>query len=78
MDNNAIPQFVKEGNEALFSLDENKIRAYAKKYRVDLPDNYIAFWGGVYKAICSITTAPKELQGKARAWLKEYNMTEVI
>ena len=31
MDENAIVQFVKDRNEALFSLDEKKIRAYAEK-----------------------------------------------
>lgn len=78
MDENAIVQFVKDRNEALFSLDEKKIRAYAEKYRVALPDNDVAFWGGIYKAICNITNAPKDVQDKARAWLKEHDMSETI
>ena len=32
-----IKEFVKERNEALFSLDEKKIKAYMKKYCVPEP-----------------------------------------
>jgi hypothetical protein len=64
-----ISNFVKERNEALFSLDEQKIREYAKKYGVPLPSNAEVFWRGVYKAICNINDAPADLKAKSRKWL---------
>ncbi|MEE0264276.1 MAG: hypothetical protein UD936_01485 [Acutalibacteraceae bacterium] len=65
----AIDEFIKERNEALFSLDEEKIRAYSKKYGVKLPKSEKAFWGGVYKAIYNITNAPADLKEFAKNWL---------
>lgn len=66
-------RFVKERNDALFSLDRRKIEAYMLKYgepaMSDLPDE--VFWASVYKAICGITGAPKELKKKAQSWLVE-------
>ena len=68
-----IERFVKERNEALFSLDRKKIEAYLIKYGetefADTPD--LLFWAGVYKAICGIASAPPELVNKAHGWLSE-------
>ena len=62
-----IERFVKERNEALFSLDRKKIEAYLIKYGetefADTPD--LLFWAGVYKAICGIKCAPPEQIGRA-------------
>lgn len=66
-------KYVRERDEALFSLDRGKINAFLRKHGL----NYIAdsenemFWGAVYKAICDIPSAPKEVADKARAWLTE-------
>lgn len=68
-----LEEFVKERNEALFSLDRDKIEAYMKKYdqleAEEVPENQ--FWATVYKAICGISNAPDELVSKARMWLHE-------
>ena len=68
-----IERFVKDRNEALFSLDRKKIEAYLIKYGetefVNTPD--LLFWAGVYKAICGITGAPAELVEQAHGWLTE-------
>ena len=49
-----LEAFVKERNEALFSLDRKKIEAYMIKYGeteiAQTPD--VVFWASVYKAIC--------------------------
>ena len=54
--------FVKERNEALFSLDRKKIEAYMIKYGeteiAQTPD--VVFWASVYKAICGIKDAPED------------------
>ena len=66
-------RFVKERNDALFSLDREKIEAYMLKYGepaiTDMPDE--VFWAAVYKAICGINGAPKEITLKAQNWLIE-------
>lgn len=69
----SIEQFVRERNEALFSFDEKKIRAYCKKYGAPGPDDPIVFRAGVCKAICAIKNAPRDVREKARRWLKENN-----
>jgi hypothetical protein len=66
-----IESFVKERNEALFSLDRRKIEAYLVKYgegeTAKAPD--LLFWASVYKAICGINGAPKDVLKKANTWL---------
>lgn len=66
-----LEQFVKERNEALFSLDQNKIEAYLAKHGEPKADGISdqAFWAGVYKAICEIKDTPKDVLDKAHAWL---------
>ncbi len=75
-----IEKFIKERNEALFSLNREKIEAYCKKYGDNetgkLPDP--VFWGGVCKAICHITDAPEEVVTKAKTWLTEHGMSSDI
>lgn len=73
-----LETFIKERNAALFSFDEERIRAYMRKYGAPIPNNPKVFWGGVCKAVCAITNAPEQAKEKARAWLKEHNMTEEI
>lgn len=72
-----LEEFVKERNEALFSLDRNKIEAYMKKYGQpeveEVHDDL--FWASVYKAICGISNAPDELVSKALMWLHKNGYT---
>lgn len=72
-----LEEFVKERNEALFSLDRSKIEAYMKKYgqleAEKVPDNL--FWANVYQAICGIKDAPDELVSKALMWLYKNGYT---
>ena len=72
-----LEKIIQERNEALFSLDREKIQAYCKKYgeyeMADLPDP--VFWGSVYKAICQINGAPEAVVSKAKAWLAEHSMS---
>ena len=69
--------FVKERNEALFSLDRKKIEAYMIKYGeteiAQTPD--VVFWASVYKAICGVKDAPEVIVSKAKAWLHEHGIT---
>ena len=69
-----IERFVKERNEALFSLDRKKIEAYLIKYGETevLHEPDVIFWVGVFKAICGVKEAPKDIVDKAHVWLKEH------
>lgn len=50
-----MEEFIKDRNEALTSLDENKIRAYCLKYNIEMPKTADeTFWAGVHKAICQL------------------------
>ena len=68
-----LEAFVKERNEALFSLDRKKIEAYMIKYGeteiAQTPD--VVFWASVYKAICGIKDAPEAIVSKAKAVVAE-------
>lgn len=70
-----IQQWVKERNEALFSLDRARIEAFFGNDELDVPTDDIVFWAGVYKAICAITSAPPELTRKAKTWLLAHGMS---
>lgn len=76
---NVLQRRVQERNEALFSLDKNKIMAYLRKYNlpVDVCSD-VEFWAGVYKAICNIKNAPEPIVEEARAWLNERGFSTTI
>ena len=75
-----IASFVKERNEALFSLDRKKIEAYCAKHgdtgSADTPD--LIFWAGVYKAICAIKDAPEDLVEQAHIWLSVHGFSYIV
>lgn len=76
----SVASFVKERNDALFSLDRRKIEAYCAKYgdndSADMPD--VVFWAGVYKAICAIKNAPEDKVQIALTWLKTHGFSSSI
>lgn len=69
-----MARFVKERNEALFSLDRQRIEEYLKAHGMEIPENDIVFWAGVYKSIYNIKDAPAELKEKALSWLHGHGM----
>ncbi len=70
---------VQERNEALFSLDKNKIMAYLRKYNLPTAaSSDTVFWAGIYKAICNIKNAPEPIVEEARAWLNERGFSTTI
>ena len=75
-----ILRFVKERNEALFSLDRKRIEAFAAKNGTPYPPDAsdVIFWASVYKAICNIRNAPEDVVFTAREWLAAHNMREQI
>ena len=68
-----VKKFVQERNEALLSLDEQKIRAYMRKYGVRFnPENEPVGWAGVHKAILGISSITPEQRERSEKWLVEH------
>lgn len=49
-----IKTFIEDRNEAFSSGDIDKIRAYCKKYNIDIPEDEEIFLAGVHKSICNL------------------------
>lgn len=73
-----LTQYKKERNEALFSLNETKIKLFAAKWKIRMPSSFQGFWGGIYKALLLIPECPPDIQEKAKTGLKELGMSEGI
>ncbi len=73
-----ISAFIKDRNEAILSLDEQKIRAFCKKYSISLSDNPIVFWASIYKCVLVIKDAPQEARKKAEDWLDNHGFKREI
>lgn len=72
-----MKKFVQERNEALLSMDEQKIRAYMKKYGVDFdPKNETVWWVGVHKAILGISSITPEQRERSEKWLVEHGFRQ--
>jgi transcriptional regulatory protein LevR len=55
-----VSGFVKERDEAMLSLNKEKIMNYMRKYNVQMPKNELVFWAGIHKSILCITTSTEE------------------
>lgn len=67
-----IKQFVKERDEALLSMDENKIRAHFLKWnKKELPKDLEVFWMTIHKARTGATSLPMAERQKSKQWLSE-------
>jgi hypothetical protein len=68
---------IAERNAALLSLDEQKIRAYAKKYGARFPgsNDPVVFWGAVHKARTAIPSLPAEAKKESKQWLTKHGMS---
>lgn len=80
-----LKKFIKERNEALLSLDENKIDNYMKKYNPNCtkPKNEKVYWAGIHKAICNLFLVPEneitlEQFDRSYTWLMENGFSAEI
>jgi hypothetical protein len=69
--------FIKERNEALLSLDKQKITAYMLKYEVPFSQDERVFWASVHKARTAITSFPPDEIQKSRDWLAERGLSHM-
>ena len=70
--------FVKDRDAALLSLDENKIRAFCRKYNVQISDSPLVFWASIYKSILAMRNCPADIREKAGAWLDSHGFHREI
>lgn len=73
-----INNFVSDRDDALLSLDEEKIRSFMMKYKIGEPKNDLEFWAGVHKAIVNIKSATDEQKERSRCWLVEHGFESDI
>jgi len=64
-----LEQFKKDRDEALLSLDEDKIKTYLRKYGEEPVDNPTVFWMSVHKAITALPSLPIEFRRGSALWL---------
>ena len=74
LDSDEIARFRREQREALLSLDEQKIRAFAFKWNAtEMPSTPVTFWGAVHKAITAKKDYPLDIRRQSKAWLTKHN-----
>ena len=73
-----IKQFVKDRNEALLSLDKEKIIAYCIKWGVPIPAKEIVLWAGIHKARLEVTSFDESVKEVSRKWLRDNGFKEGI
>lgn len=54
----AFTDFVRTGNT-------KKVRAYCRKYGVEVPKDKKVFAAGIYKAVCATTSIPQDIRDMA-------------
>jgi len=70
-----LSEFTAARDEALLSLDEEKIRAFFRRFNsAELPTNTFTFWGSVHKAITGNTALPIEFRRQSNAWLDKHKL----
>jgi hypothetical protein len=74
----ALKKFVKDRNEALLSLDRDKIVAYCRKYNVPIHENETVFWADVHKGIVAMDSATDEKKIESANWLIEHGFSPYI
>jgi hypothetical protein len=66
-----LDQFFKDRDEAMLSLDKDKILAYMIKYGAHVPRNEAVFWAGVHKARLALNCVDADGKILSRNWLSE-------
>ena len=74
--------FIKERNDALRSLDKNKILDYCNKHGMKMPEDEELFWAGVHKAIVNIYFRSNDITmeefDRSMEWLNKHGFSPDI
>lgn len=71
----SFDEFLRERNDAILSMDEEKIRDYDRKYGVSEPQEDIVFWAGIHKSILALKAASEEQKMASKAWLDRHGFS---
>ncbi len=66
--------FMKEREEALLSMDRNKMEAFLRKHQLPVPNDDFQFWSDVHIAICNSPQLPREVVDRSRAWVYKHGL----
>lgn len=75
MNNSELEQWIKDRDEAILSLDKEKIDAYSRKYNMGetyKPKDDLIYWAGVHKCVLAIRSASEEQKASSKKWLIEH------
>lgn len=68
-----IKEFIKQRDEALLSLNKEKIIALSESSGpYEVPDDENVFWAGVHKARLGVVTFSEEVKEESRSWLNKH------
>ena len=67
----SLGKFIKDRNEALYSLNYEKIMEFYNKYSIEAPKDPQEFWRQVYKVILRQEKAPDAVKKVAQGWIKK-------
>ena len=76
-DRKLLRDMLAERNEAMLTLDEAKIRAFAERYGVPMPFDPVAFWAGVHKARYYWTDCPVDKRAESAKYLVDHGFEGV-
>lgn len=79
-DRDFISQMIADRDDALGSLDEAKIRAYAAKYLEAgaMSADPLVFWGGVHFARTHLVNLPMTDRMLSKRWLREHEAFRLL
>lgn len=67
-------KFVQERDEALLSLNKEKIVLFCRKYEIYQPHNEMEFWKSVHKARVALKGIPEPEKEISREWLLQHGV----
>lgn len=78
-----IKTFIEDRNEVFASGDIDKIKAYCRKYKIEIPEDEEVFLAGVHKSVCNLyllDDSPVTLEqfNKSFDWLNEHGYSPSI
>lgn len=68
-------EFLRERNDAILSMDEEKFHDLVRKYGITEPQEDIVFWAGIHKSILALNAASAEQKEASRTWLTEHGFS---
>lgn len=70
-------KFVKERNDALLSLDKEKIQQYCNKYGIPIPLDEKLFWASVHLSIVHLNAGTDEQKLISVVWLRQNGFSTI-